>query len=116
MEESETSRSGNLIARVYWLFVFIGRDPILAFRLLLLFILTYLVILLINACFSSSRKKHMGRPQEHDDKGEEMVLDPQCQNYLAKYEAIFPHGYYFCSEECARIFVRRIERGYSEKS
>ena len=88
----------------------------MAFRLLLLFITTYLVIRLINAFFSSSRKRHLRWPQEHDDKGEEMVLDPQCQNYLARNEAIFSHGCYFCSEECARIFVRRIERGYSEKS
>jgi len=95
---------------------FIDRDPILAFRLLLIFIVTYLVILLIKVCFSSSRKKHLRWPQGHDDKGEEMVLDPQCQSYLARNEAIFSHGYYFCSEECARIFVRRIERGYSEKS
>jgi len=95
---------------------FIDRDPILTFRLLLLFILTYLVILLIKVWFSSSRKEHLRWPQERDDKGEEMVLDPQCQSYLARNEAIFSHGYYFCSEECARIFVRRIERGYSEKS
>jgi len=88
----------------------------LAFRLLLLFILTYFVIRLINAFFSSSRKRHLRRPQELLDKAEEMVLDPQCQNYLARNEAIFSYGYYFCSEECARIFVRRIERGYSEKS
>ena len=88
----------------------------MVFRLLLLFIVTTLVMVLIKACFSSSRKKHLGWPQEHDDKGEEMVLDPQCQSYLARNEAIFSHGYYFCSEECARIFVRRIERGYSEKS
>ncbi len=95
---------------------FIDRDPILTFRLLLLFILTYLVILLIKVWFSSSRKEHLRWPQERDDKGEEMVLDPQCQNYLARNESIFSYGYYFCSEECARIFVRRIERGYSEKS
>jgi len=95
---------------------FIDGDPILAFRLLLLFIFIYLVILLVNAWFSSSRKKQVRRPQERDDKGEDMVQDPQCRSYLARNEAIFSHGYYFCSEECARVFVRRIERGYSEKS
>jgi len=88
----------------------------LALRFLLLFILAYLVFLLIKVLFPSSSKKRLRRPQELLDKAEEMVLDPQCQSYLARNEAIFSHGYYFCSEECARIFVRRIERGYSEKS
>ena len=95
---------------------FIDRDPILALRFLLLFILAYVVILLIKVCFSSKRKKHLRWPQERVDKEEEMVLDPQCQSYLARNEAIYSYGYYFCSEECARLFVRRIERGYSEKS
>jgi len=85
-------------------------------RFLLLFILAYLVFLLINVFFSSSSKKRLRRPQELLDKGEEMVLDPQCQSYHPRNGAIFSHGYYFCSEECARVFVGRIERGYSEKS
>ena len=88
----------------------------MAFRLLLLFILTYLVIRLINVFFSSSRKTHLRRPQELLDKGEEMILDPQCQSYFSRNGAVFSHGYYFCSEECARLFARTIERGYSEKS
>ena len=88
----------------------------MAFRIFLLFILAYLVFLLIKVCFSSSSKKPLRRPQELLDKGEEMVLDPQCQSYHPRNGAIFSHGYYFCSEECARVFVGRIERGYSEKS
>ncbi len=88
----------------------------MALRFLVLFILAYLVFLLIKVFFSSSSKKRLRRPQERLDKAEEMVLDPQCQSYLTRNEAIFSHGYYFCSEECARVFVRRRERGYSEKS
>ena len=88
----------------------------LALRFLLLFILAILVLLLIKVFFSSSRKKHLRWPQERVDKGEEMVLDPQCQIYLPRNEAIFSHGYYFCSEECARLFIRTKERGCSEKS
>ncbi len=88
----------------------------LALRFLILFILAYLVFFLIKVFFSSSRKKHLRWPQERVDKGEAMVLDPQCQIYLPRNEAIFFHGYYFCSEECARLFIRTIERGCSEKS
>ncbi len=88
----------------------------MALRFLVLFILAYLVFLLIKVFFFLSSKKRLRRPQELLDKAEEMVLDPQCQSYLTRNEAIFSHGYYFCSEECARVFVRRIERGYSEKS
>ncbi len=88
----------------------------MALRFLVLFILAYLVFLLIKVIFFSSSKKRLRRPQELLDKAEEMVLDPQCQSYLTRNEAIFSHGYYFCSEECARVFVRRIERGYTEKS
>jgi len=89
---------------------------VLAFKFLLLFILAYLVFLLIKVFFSSSSKKRLRRPQELLDKAEEMILDPQCQSYITRNEARFFHGYYFCSEECARVFVGRIERGYSEKS
>ncbi len=82
----------------------------MALRFLLLFILAYLVFLLIKVFFSSSSKKRLRRPQELLDKAEEMVLDPQCQSYFTRNEAIFSHGYYFCSEECARVFVEHSEK------
>jgi YHS domain-containing protein len=34
-----------------------------------------------------------------------MVLDPQCQSYLPKNEALVRGGNYFCSENCARAFL-----------
>lgn len=34
-----------------------------------------------------------------------MVLDPQCQIYLPKADAIARKGHYFCSEECARLYL-----------
>ena len=79
--------------------------PSLALRFLFLVILAYVVFLLIKVFFSSSRKGRLHQPQERLDKGEQMVLDPQCQSYIPKSEAIFSHGHYFCSEECARLFV-----------
>ncbi len=88
----------------------------MALRFLLLFILAYLVFLLIKVFFSSSKNKLPRSPHERVDKGEEMVLDPQCQSYLPRNGAIFSHGYYFCSKECAHLFVRTIEGGDSTKS
>lgn len=39
--------------------------------------------------------------------GDEMVLDPQCQSYIPKAEGIFQAGKYFCSQECARLYLAR---------
>ncbi|MEK6562360.1 MAG: hypothetical protein AABZ59_04185 [Candidatus Binatota bacterium] len=36
-----------------------------------------------------------------------MVLDPQCRSYLAKGEAILRSGRYFCSDECAKVYLAR---------
>jgi YHS domain-containing protein len=38
---------------------------------------------------------------------DEMVLDPQCQTYVPKAEAIPQDGNYFCSRECAKLFLSR---------
>jgi hypothetical protein len=38
---------------------------------------------------------------------EEMVLDPQCQSYVPKSEALLQEGNYFCSQDCARLFLSR---------
>ena len=88
----------------------------MALRFLLLFILAYLVFLLMKVFFPSSKNKPRRSPHERIDKGEEMVLDPQCQSYLPRNGAIFSHGYYFCSKECAHLFVRTIEGGDSTES
>ena len=88
----------------------------LALRFFLLFLLACVVFLLIiNVFFSSSRKNRVGPPHGHLDNEEEMVLDPQCQSYVPRSGAISSHEYYFCSEQCARLFVRTIERKDSKK-
>jgi hypothetical protein len=46
----------------------------------------------------STRSKDLGV-------SEDMVLDPQCQSYLPKNEALVRGGKYFCSENCARAFL-----------
>ena len=73
-------------------------------RFLLFFILAYLVFVLLKL-FISWRKQHRLRSNGLVTKGEEMVLDPQCQSYLPKSEAISRGGHYFCSEECAKLYL-----------
>ena len=34
-----------------------------------------------------------------------MVLDPQCRSYLPKGSALLRGGYYFCSEQCATLYL-----------
>ena len=36
-----------------------------------------------------------------------MVLDPQCQSYVPKGDAILRGGHYFCGEECAKVYLSR---------
>jgi YHS domain-containing protein len=36
-----------------------------------------------------------------------MILDPQCQTYVLKKDAILQAGNYFCSRECAKLFLSR---------
>jgi hypothetical protein len=75
----------------------------LVVRLLILLVLAYLVLLIINIVFSSSRTTRLKRNRNPLDKGEELVLCLQCQSYLPKAETVSSHGNYFCREECARL-------------
>ena len=72
----------------------------LPLRLLLLFAILYIVILVLKS-------RNAGKKGKSDAAkiGEEMVLDPQCQTYLPKSEALARQGKYFCSEECARRYL-----------
>ncbi|HWH76815.1 MAG TPA: PP0621 family protein [Candidatus Binatus sp.] len=74
--------------------------------MILLRLLTLLVIFYV--IFSALKAFYLGR-REKDPRagqiGESMVLDPQCQTYVPKSVAIVRDGKYFCSEECARLFL-----------
>lgn len=74
-------------------------------RFLFLFGLSYLFFVLLNFLFSWGKRQRNLRSQERSKEPEEMVLDPQCQSYLAKGEAILRSGHYFCSEECAKTYL-----------
>ena len=72
-------------------------------RLVFLIIVGFIVVNAIKAHFAA-RRRGVG-PQRSAGQGEEMVLDPQCQSYLPKQEAICQDGKYFGSPECARLFL-----------
>jgi uncharacterized protein len=72
-------------------------------RLLTLFVILYIIITALKSYFSGGRRKSA----PPNDTGEPMFLDPQCQTYVPKSDAIVRDGKYFCSEECARLFLNR---------
>jgi len=73
----------------------------LALRLLLLFVICYIVILALKSLIVGNKAKAGDASQL----GEQMVLDPQCQTYVPKSDAVARQGKFFCSEECARRYL-----------
>ena len=71
-------------------------------RILVLFILSYLFFVLFNWVLNWVKRRPGG-----SNRAEEMVLDPQCRSYLPKGDAISRSGHYFCSEECARVYLEK---------
>ena len=76
-------------------------------RLLFFFALVYLIYSLLKFYLSARRRARYFYPRDHGKPAEEMVLDPQCQSYLPKGESISRGGHYFCSEQCARLYLAR---------
>jgi uncharacterized protein len=74
----------------------------LALRLLFLFLIFYVV-------FSALKSLLVGKKKSADVGaiGEAMVLDPQCQTYVPQADAVSRGGKFFCSEECARLYLAR---------
>ena len=75
-------------------------------RLLLFIFLACIIYAALRAYFATlktARRKSRYAP----DNGDEMVLDPQCQTYVPRSEALFNDGNYFCSRECANLFLSR---------
>jgi hypothetical protein len=72
-------------------------------RLVLLFFLFFLFFTLLNLyLFARKKARHL---RQSDAKPEAMVLDPQCQSYLPQSEAVLRGDQYFCSEQCARLYL-----------
>jgi Prokaryotic metallothionein len=75
-------------------------------RVLLFIALAYIFYLALKA-YWFARKSSRDSGFMENRKVDEMVFDPQCQTYLPKAEAIRQDGNYFCSRECATLFLSR---------
>jgi hypothetical protein len=76
---------------------------------ILFFILIAYVAYKVLRTYLAARKTADHKFSRAAEKGgaDDMVLDPQCQTYLPKSEALWREGNYFCSGECARLFLSR---------
>ncbi|MGH7832278.1 MAG: PP0621 family protein [Candidatus Binatia bacterium] len=76
-------------------------------RLLVFLVLACVFFFLIRSFLSRRRDRAGSASRKQTDHAEVMVLDPQCQSYLPRREAIARGGRFFCSEKCARAFLER---------
>lgn len=75
-------------------------------RLILIFLICYLLFKTLRSIAGGHRGGNSNRVKP-DPGSEEMVLDPQCQSYIPKSHAIGKSGRYFCSPECAQLYLSR---------
>jgi hypothetical protein len=75
----------------------------LLLRLVLIFLICYVVLSAAKILARRGKTKSA----KFSDAGEEMVLDPQCQTYVPKSDAVLVSGKHFCSQECARLYLSR---------
>jgi hypothetical protein len=75
-------------------------------RLLILLLLAYVAFVVLRAIARRGKDDMSGRVNG-EYQGEEMVLDPQCQSYVPKSNAVAQSGRYFCSRECAKVYLNR---------
>ncbi|HUK40139.1 MAG TPA: PP0621 family protein [Candidatus Acidoferrales bacterium] len=76
-------------------------------RFLLFILFGYLIV---SALKSYLMGRKIDRPSSRRGAvgdAEPMVFDPQCQSYVPKGEAIQQGENYFCSRECAKLFLSR---------
>ena len=74
-------------------------------RLLFFFLIAFVLFSALKAYLT--RRKSRNRRDSTAAESEEMVLDPQCQSYVPKREAVMQQGEYFCSQECAKLYLLR---------
>jgi hypothetical protein len=73
----------------------------LLLRLILFVLLIYLLLLVIKHAPRSRRGNRVAPPID------DMALDPQCQSYIPKRDAVQRGGNFFCSQECAERYLTR---------
>ena len=65
-----------------------------------------LLVLLLLSLIKSYLVRARGGPRRSGlNDAQDMVLDPQCQSYVPKRDAVEAGGNYFCSRECAERFL-----------
>jgi hypothetical protein len=74
----------------------------LLLRLFFFVLLIFLLLLLLKSYLAHSRGGSRVAPPDDD-----MALDPQCQSYVPKRDAIEAGGNYFCSRDCAERYLAR---------
>jgi hypothetical protein len=80
----------------------------LLLRLLFFVLLVFLLISLLKSYLARGRGRP-GRSSLNDS--QDMVLDPQCQSYVPKRDAVEAGGNYFCSRECAERYLASHQAG-----
>ena len=75
-------------------------------RLVLIFLICYILVSVVKTIVQAGKTKSP-KSRKSNHQGEEMVLDPQCQSYVPKSDAVVVSGKYFCSQECARLYLSR---------
>ena len=80
----------------------------MALRFVVVIALIYLFFSLLRRFLSWRRQEWNLRRREEAKLGEEMVLDPQCRSYVPKGSALLRGGDYFCSEQCATLYLNAV--------
>lgn len=75
-------------------------------RLVVTFAIFYILLSLLKSVVVRAKGKSSTQVNSKAE-GEEMVFDPQCQSYIPKSDALEQSGKYFCSQECARLYLSR---------
>lgn len=76
-------------------------------RFLFFLLIGYIFVSALRAYFFGRRSRQPGQRSPNRREAEEMVLDPQCGSYVPRSEALLQDGKYFCSRECAKLFLSR---------
>lgn len=75
-------------------------------RLLFILLICWVVLAALKSLIGGRKVKRFGSEKSRAD-GEEMVLDPQCHSYVPRSAAVLKSGQYFCSQECAQLYLTR---------
>jgi len=78
----------------------------LLLRLFLILLICWVVLAALKSLLGGRKDKFSGSHKFGAD-GEEMVLDPQCHSYVPRSAAVLKSGQYFCSQECAQLYLTR---------